>query len=138
MDDHELQILKESKEKIKINKGSGVTFDKLKDCFFYPVKGLDGIYLLCNEFGVTLTVVTGGQPFMFEHGGLIWKVPNPAPNSEPFTISSQAGGGDPVQTASGSFWNNDRTAAQDDTGTFSAQSSGGADDDASASYAAAN
>ena len=138
MDEHELQLPKDSKKKITINKGEGVTFDKLKDCFFYPVKGLDEVYLLCSKHDETLAVVTSGQPFMFEHDGLIWKVPNPEPGSEPFTISTQGGGGSPVQFASGSWWNNDPTITADDTGTFSAQSSGGADGDASASYAATN
>jgi hypothetical protein len=141
---HKLNPPKDPRKEITINKGEGFTFDKLKDCFFYPVKGLEGIYLLCSKHDEILAVVTSGQPFMFEHDGLIWKVPNPEPGSEPFTINTPAPGGspvqvggDPVQFASGSWWNNDPTITTDDTGTFSAQSSGGADEDASASYAAA-
>ena len=128
MDDHKLKSLKDPKKEITIHKGEGVSFDKLKDCYFYPTK-LNGIYLLCSKHDENLAVVTSGEPFMFDHDGIIWKVPNPQPGSEPFRIDNQA--------ASGSFWNDDPSLPSDDTGTFSAQSSGGADDDASASYAAA-
>ena|SRR5690349_12515392 len=124
--------IKDSKKKIKMKTGEGASFDKLKSCFFYPVSDANGVYLLCNEFDVTLTVVTNNQPFMFEHDGLIWKVPNPQPGSEPFSIDNQV--------AKGSWWNNDPTKTNDDTGTFSAQTSGTGDpgDDEGASYAAAN
>lgn len=129
MDDHKLKPLKDPKKIITIHKGEGSSFDMLKDCFFYPTK-LEGIYLLCSKHDENLAVVTEGEPFMFDHDGLIWKVPNPEPGAEQFKIDAEK--------ASGSFWNNDPSVPAEDTGTFSAQASGGTVDDANASYAGAS
>lgn len=128
--DEPLRRVRDPKKIITINTVNG-TKDKhkLKDCYFYPTD-VDGAYLLCSEHNETLTVVASGQPFMFEHDGLIWKVPNPLPGSEPFTIVPGF--------ASGSWQNNDVSITADDSGTFIAQGSGSAGgDDENASYAAA-
>jgi len=69
---------------------------------------------------------------MFEHDGLIWQVPNPQPLSEPFSINDLI--------ATGSFLNN-RVGlgdGEEEGGTFTAQASGGADEDANAASAGAH
>ena len=128
-----LKLVKKPGKEIRIITQKGT--DKLTDLYFYPVKDLPevkdapDVYLLCDKHDDTLAVVANGQPFMFKHDDLIWRVPHPALGSEVFVIHELA--------ARGSFWNNAPEFTAEEGGTFTAQASGGADDDATASYAAA-
>ena len=127
MNDHEMKDLSRNpNQKITINPGT----DGLTGCYFYPVPILEGIYLLCNEHDETLSLVTNGHSFIFEHDGLIWRIPNPTLLAEPFIITPDF--------ASGSWWNNAGGEMGSEDGTFTAQASGtGTGDDENASYAAA-
>ena len=130
MSDHELKPIRDPEKEITMKTVKGT--NKLKDCYFYPTD-VDGVFLLSTKQEETLAVVTNEQPFMFEFDGLVWKVPNPMPGSEPFSIDRRA--------ARGSFWNNgagpDHGEGEEEGGTFTAQASGGVEEDASAASAGA-
>ena len=125
-----LKPTRDPEKEIKMKKVRGTNM--LTNLYFYP---FDDVFLLSTEDEVTLAVVTSGQPFMFEHDGLLWKVPNPEPGSEPFKIDHAH--------AHGSFWNNGKGLGEgikegiEEGGTFTAQASGGAEEDANAASAGA-
>jgi hypothetical protein len=130
MTDQKLKPLRDPNRIIMIDSGKGTGLDMLIGCTFYPTDE-KGTYLFSGKHDENLAVVTSGQPFMFEHDGLIWKVPDPNdPNAEPFRIDDEL--------ASGSYRNNQKSFAQDDSGTFIAKGSGsGEGGEASASSAGA-
>lgn len=127
MSDHELKPIRDPEKEIKMKTVKGT--DKLTDCYFYPTDER-GVYLLSTKDDETLAVVANGQPFMFEHDGLVWRVPNPEPGSEPFEITHMH--------ARGSWWNNGPRIEGEEGGTFTAQASGGVEQDASAASAGSN
>lgn len=122
--------LRDPKKEITMKRVQGTNM--LNDCYFYPTD-VQGIFLLSTKADETLAVVTDGEPFMFEHHGFVWKVPNPEAGSEPFSINTEI--------ARGSFWNNSVRGGEregwEEGGTFTAQASGGAEEDASAASAGA-
>lgn len=124
MSDHELKPIRDPQKEIRMKTVLGT--DKLSDCYFYPTD-VPRVYVLSTQDDETLAVVTDDQPFMFEHAGFVWKVPNPKLGSEPFHITRMH--------ASGSWWNNAPDIKGEEGGTFTAQASGGADEEVSASSA---
>jgi hypothetical protein len=129
MSDHNLNPLRDPKKEIVMRAVKGT--NKLNECYFYPTD-VKGVYLLSTRQDQTLAVVTDGQPFMFQHDGLVWKVPNPLLGSEPFSINHEL--------ARGSFWNNgvgfEQGEGWEEGGTFTAQASGGVEDANAASAGA--
>ena len=100
---------------------------ELLDCFFFPTT-TPGVYLFCTKDGVELAVdITAHKPFHFNLHGHRWTIPNPEPGSEPFTIDEHSARGS---------WRNDHSGdPAEEGGTFTAQASGGADEEESASSA---
>lgn len=111
-------------QKIVINSVSGgKDKSELSGCYFLPTT-TPGIYtfysknnqpLMNNIFNhCTFSFILPGDTYN-------WTVPNPAPGSEPFSINNE--------TASGSWFNTDPSLANEEGGTFTAQASGGVDED---------
>jgi hypothetical protein len=123
-------------EEIRMKKVFGT--QRLKDLYFYPTDETDaeGIFLLSNKHDETLTLVKSGQPFIFEHDGLVWRVPNPQEGSEPFSIDREIATGSFSNNAKSFFGKPEYPDIEED-GTFTAQA-GGQDEDASAASAGAS
>lgn len=125
------ELIRDEHRKIKIDTVSGGhDKDELKQCYFYPTEE-NGVYIFCNKLDETLaTGISSDKPFHFHHDGHLWKIPNPMPGAEPFLIDRRQ--------ASGSWWNDAPSRENEEGGTFTAQASGGADEEGSASYATAS
>jgi hypothetical protein len=99
-------------DKIKIKTththGGGNDGNDLKNCYFLPTN-VDGQYVFFDPTG--LPIVTNPMPlikdlpFTFNLPGdnLTWRIPNPAPNSEAFSIKGRG----PSATAKGSWANSE-------------------------------
>ena len=119
-------------QKIRINSVlGGKDKDELKGCYFLLTATTD-VYNFYYKTGLLLASnVFSNGTFSFQIPGenYTWTIPNPAPGSEPFTINSQG--------ASGSWFNTDASPMNEEGGTFTAQVSGGTEDEESASSATA-
>lgn len=121
-------------DKIKITASGDKDQSELTDCYFLPTN-TSGKYILFakNDLPIVTSVMPlySGASFSFNlpTDTFTWYIPNPAPGSEQFTISDT--------NAAGSWSNTDVSIADEEAGSFTAQTSGHVEDEESASSATA-
>ena len=121
MSDPKLEKLRDESLKIKIHTvNGGRDKEDLKHCFFYPSFAEEHVYVFCDKDGTVLANdVRSGSTFTFHLHHLKWTIPDPN-GTEPFVIHHDS--------ASGSWRNNAPDRAEDESGTFTAQATGGGTD----------